>query len=211
MRTKLTVATALAGTLLATCLISASAQATSLPVLKGDATPGIVTLVGRGGGGGGHGGGHQAVVVTAAVAGIIMAVVVAGIIMVVVAGVTMAAAVAGKSLWRRRWGRKHYGGGGKHYGGGGGKYYGHGGGGHYADKGRDHGYGDHHKHYGSYGKYRRYGLRLVWPPILRLLRWRLWLAVSQRCKHRQFLLVEPLLRVHWLLLSLNGLVALDLR
>ena len=66
MRTKLTVATALAGTLLATCLVSGSAQATSLPVLKGDATPGIVTLVGKGGGhgGGGHsmrgggGGGH---------------------------------------------------------------------------------------------------------------------------------------------------------
>jgi hypothetical protein len=60
MRTKLTVATALAGTLLATGLISASAQATSLPVLKGDATPGMVTLVGHGGHGhfarGGHGG-----------------------------------------------------------------------------------------------------------------------------------------------------------
>src|SRR6185312_5740963 len=59
MRTKLTVATALAGTLLATCLVSGSAQATSLPVLKGDATPGVVTLVGGHGGGGGHGhGGH---------------------------------------------------------------------------------------------------------------------------------------------------------
>ena len=56
MRTELTVATALAGTLLATCLISGSAQATSLPVLKSDAT-GIVTLVGNKGGGG-HGGGH---------------------------------------------------------------------------------------------------------------------------------------------------------
>jgi hypothetical protein len=53
MRTRLTVATAVAGTLLATCLVSGSAQATSVPVLKGDATPGIVTLVGRGGGGGG--------------------------------------------------------------------------------------------------------------------------------------------------------------
>ena len=60
MRTKLTVATALAGTLLATCLVSGSAQATSVPVLKGDATPGIVTLVGRGNGGhGGHGGGMK--------------------------------------------------------------------------------------------------------------------------------------------------------
>ena len=55
MMTRLTVATALAGTLLATCLVSGSAQATPVPVLKGDATPGIVTLVGRGGGGGkGH-------------------------------------------------------------------------------------------------------------------------------------------------------------
>lgn len=55
MKTKLTVATALAGTLLATCLVSGSAQATSVPVLKSDANPGIVTLVGKkGGGGGGH-------------------------------------------------------------------------------------------------------------------------------------------------------------
>jgi hypothetical protein len=57
MSTKLSVAAALAGTLLATSFISASAQATSVPVLKGDASPSIVTLVGRGGGGGGHGGG----------------------------------------------------------------------------------------------------------------------------------------------------------
>ena len=65
MRTKLTVATALAGTLLATCLISGSAQATSLPVLKGDATPGNArwTLVGKGGG---HGGGATAEAVEAA-------------------------------------------------------------------------------------------------------------------------------------------------
>ena len=64
MMTRLTVATALAGTLLSTCLVSGSAQATSLPILKGDATPGIVTLVGRGGhdGGGascGGGGGRH--------------------------------------------------------------------------------------------------------------------------------------------------------
>jgi hypothetical protein len=57
MRTKLTVATALAGTVLATCLITGSAQATSLPVLKSDANPGMVTLIGKKGGGGG-GGGH---------------------------------------------------------------------------------------------------------------------------------------------------------
>ena len=55
MRTKLTVVTALAGTLLATCLVSESAKAMSVPVLRGGATPGIVTLVGRGGGRGGVG------------------------------------------------------------------------------------------------------------------------------------------------------------
>ena len=61
MKTKLTVVTALAGTLLATCLVSGPAKATSMPVLRGVATPGIVTLVGRGGrvgvgrGGGGVG------------------------------------------------------------------------------------------------------------------------------------------------------------
>jgi hypothetical protein len=55
MRTKLTVAAALGGTLLATCLVSGSAHAASVPVLKSDA--GIVTLVGRGGGRGGGGGG----------------------------------------------------------------------------------------------------------------------------------------------------------
>ena len=49
MKTKLTVVTALAGTLLATCLVSGPAKATSMPVLRGVATPGIVTLVGRGG------------------------------------------------------------------------------------------------------------------------------------------------------------------
>jgi len=51
MKTKLTVAVALGGTLLATCFVSGSAQATSVPVLKSDA--GMVTLVGRGGGRGG--------------------------------------------------------------------------------------------------------------------------------------------------------------
>jgi hypothetical protein len=58
MKTKLTVATAIVGSMLVTCLISGSAQATSVPVLKSDATPRIVTLVGHGGGhGGGQGGG----------------------------------------------------------------------------------------------------------------------------------------------------------
>ena len=58
MMVRLSVATALAGTLIATCFVSGSAQATSMPVLKGDATPDIVTLV-KHGGGGHHGGGHH--------------------------------------------------------------------------------------------------------------------------------------------------------
>ena len=37
MRTKLTVVTALAGSLLATCLVSKSAKAMSVPVLRGGA------------------------------------------------------------------------------------------------------------------------------------------------------------------------------
>ena len=60
MRTKLSVAIALAGTLLATCLVSGSARATSVPVLKVEGSSDIVTLVGRGGRGGGgrhYGGG----------------------------------------------------------------------------------------------------------------------------------------------------------
>ena len=62
MRTKLSVAIALAGTLLATCLVSGSAKATSIPVLKVEDSSGIVTLVGRGGRGGGgrhYGGGRR--------------------------------------------------------------------------------------------------------------------------------------------------------
>ena len=62
MRTKLSVAIALAGTLLATCLVSGSAKATSIPVLKVEDSSGIVTLVGRGGRGGGgrhYGGGGR--------------------------------------------------------------------------------------------------------------------------------------------------------
>ena len=39
MRTKLSVAIALAGTLLATCLVSGSAKATSIPVLKVEDLP----------------------------------------------------------------------------------------------------------------------------------------------------------------------------
>ena len=178
MRNELTVATALAGTLLATCLISGSAQATSLPVLKSDAT-GIVTLVGKKGGGG-HGGGHghgggggkhhgMAVASTTVVA------VVASITATAVAGITATEAVATITptkavimtittvTKRSRRSRK-------------------------------------------VSPLRL--LRLVWPPIhLLRLWWRLRMAVSQCYKHRQFLLVEPLLRLHWLLLSLNGLVS----
>jgi hypothetical protein len=57
MRMKLIVATALAGSVLVTGLVWGSAQGTSAPVLKSEATPGIVTLVGHGGHGGGGGGG----------------------------------------------------------------------------------------------------------------------------------------------------------
>ena len=108
MRTKLTVVTALAGTLLATCLVSESAKATSLPVLRGVATPGIVTLVGRGGrvGVGRHYGGVGVGVsvsgVTVLVSGVAVSVsgvmvLVSGVtvsVLVLVSGVTMADATA---------------------------------------------------------------------------------------------------------------------
>ena len=86
MRTKLTVVTAMAGTLLATCLVSGSAQATSVPVLRGAATPGIVTLAGRGGG-------------ACRCRASTMAVSVSGVTMVVsVSGVTMAESVSGVTV-----------------------------------------------------------------------------------------------------------------
>jgi hypothetical protein len=56
MRTKLTVAAAAVAALLATSLVSGSAQATSLPVLKSNANQNDLTLVGKGGGRGGGGG-----------------------------------------------------------------------------------------------------------------------------------------------------------
>ena len=56
MRTKLVIATAIAGSMLLTGLASGSAQATPTPVLKSDTASGIVTLVARKGGGGGGGG-----------------------------------------------------------------------------------------------------------------------------------------------------------
>jgi hypothetical protein len=90
------VAAALAGTLIATCLVSGSAEAASVPVLKGYGDPGdsgILTLVGRKGGGGGMkgfsrgGGGMKGFSRAAVAAGKPMA---AG----VAASATMVAAVA---------------------------------------------------------------------------------------------------------------------
>jgi hypothetical protein len=146
MRTKLTVAAALGGTLLATCLVSGSAQAASVPVLKGDATPGIVTLVGRGGSRGGHGG------MSRSSRGSYGA---------------MSRSSRGSYGAMSRSSRGSYGGisrdrVGKYQGSGGvtrhygsvGKYRDYGK--RYTSKGRDHGYYDRRKRYGSYG-YRRYG------------------------------------------------------
>jgi len=152
MKTKLFVAAALGGTLLATCLASGSAQATPLPVLKSDASPIIVTLVGRGGRGGfggisrgGFGGisrghiggmsrGHIGSISRGHVGG-----------------------WSGKA-YRSYGGVSHYaykGGALRHYGDGVGKYRDYGK--RYAYKGHDHRYYDRHKRYGHYGKYRRYG------------------------------------------------------
>ena len=102
MRTKLTVVTALAGTLLATCLVSESAKAMSVPVLRGGATPGIVTLVGRGGGRGGVGRGGVAVsgvTMAVSVSGVTMAVSVSGVTAsVLVSGVTVSVLVSGVTM-----------------------------------------------------------------------------------------------------------------
>ena len=51
MRTKLFIATAIAGSMLLTGVVSGSAQAAPTPVLKSNAAPGIVTLARQGGGG----------------------------------------------------------------------------------------------------------------------------------------------------------------
>ncbi|MGD9503175.1 MAG: hypothetical protein AB7V40_11900 [Methyloceanibacter sp.] len=134
MRPKFIVATAAAAAFLATSLVSGSAQATPLPVLKSDIGQGVVTLVGKGGGrggghGGGRGGGH---------------------------GHAGGYKGGGKSF--------AYKGGGKHYGyKGGGKHYGYKGGGkHYAYKGnynryKNYGYSNR-RYYGWYGlPYLAYG------------------------------------------------------
>jgi len=128
MMIRLGVATALAGTLIATCFVSGSAQATSMPVLKSDNPPDIVTLVKHGGGhhggghhgGGHHGGGHHG---------------------------------GGGKHHYGGGGKHHYGGGGKHHYGGGGKHHAHKGGGHgYYNQHKHHG---HYRHYGYYGWYGR--------------------------------------------------------
>ena len=143
MKTKLTVGAALAGTLLATCLVTSSAQAAPVPVLKGDATPGIVTLVGKKGGGGGkysRGGGGGSKFSRSG------------------GGRHAYGGGGGKKHYGSGGGKKHYGGGGgkKHYGGGGGKKH-YGGGGdrkHYAYKGgKRYGHDNRYRRYGSYGWY----------------------------------------------------------
>jgi hypothetical protein len=158
MKTKFLVAAALAGPLLATCLVSGPAQATPLPILKSDPSLDIVTLVGKRGGGGamrgGGGGGRSA--------------------MRGGGGGGYKGAYRGgggyKGGYRGGGGRYAYKGGGYKggYRGGGGRYaykgggykggY-RGGGGRYAYKGRDHGYYNRYRHYG-YGRYRRYGYGL---------------------------------------------------
>ena len=135
MKTKLTVAVALGGTLLATCFVSGSAQATSVPVLKSDA--GMVTLVGRGGGRGGGmgrggGGGGR--------------------------GVLSRGGGGGRYAYGGGGGGKRY------YGGGDGRRYYGGGGKRYSYKNRDHDYYKRYGHYGKYrryGSYGRYGLPYI--------------------------------------------------
>jgi hypothetical protein len=129
MKTKLLVAAAFAGGMLATFLAPGSAQATSVPVLKSDANAGIVTLVGKkGGGGGGHarGGGG---------------------------GGKHARGGGGGGGKHARGGGGGGGGGGKrHSGGDGGKR-------HYDDDRRHYAYKrhDHDDHDGRYRRYYRYG------------------------------------------------------
>ena len=128
MRTRLTVATAIAGTLLATCHVSGPAQATPVLILKADATPGIVTLVGRGGGGkhargGSRGGGGKH---------------------------AHGGGRGGGGKHARGAGKRHYGSAKRHYGGGKPHAYK---GGH-----KRHGYYGRYRRYGSYGlRYSAYG------------------------------------------------------
>jgi hypothetical protein len=137
MKTKLTVAAAAVAALLATSLVTGSAQATSLPVLKSNLSQSDVTLVGRGGGRGGHGGhgGH---------------------------GGFKGGGKAYSFKGGGGGGFKAYRGGGNWSGYKGGKYHYKGGGKQYAYKNYNHNY-NHYKHYKNYGHYNRrfYG----WPYI----------------------------------------------
>jgi hypothetical protein len=140
MKIKLSVAAVLAGTLLATCLVSGSAEATPVPVLKGHGNPGdpgIVTLVGRKGGGGGGGKGLSR------------------------GGGGMKGFSRGGGGGRYAYGggggKRYYGGGGggkRYYGGGGGgkRYYGGGDRRHYAYKD-----GKHHDNHVRFRRYAHYG------------------------------------------------------
>jgi hypothetical protein len=128
MRTKLTVAAAAVAALLATSLVWGSAQATSLPVLKSDASQSAgqsdVTLVGRGGGRGGHGGhggGHGGF----------------------------------KGGGGKAYGFKGGGGRYAHRGGGGGGWNHYKGGKNYAYK--NYGNYNHYKNHGNYNRYKNYG------------------------------------------------------
>jgi hypothetical protein len=133
---RLSVAANLAGTLIATCFVLGSAQAASMPVLKSNAPPALVTLVGRGGGGHGHGGGGHGH-----------------------GGGKHAHGGGGHGG-----GGKHaHGGGGKRYYGGGGKYYAHKGGGHgYYNWHKHHGHYRYYGHYGWYGWPSYYGGGCGW-------------------------------------------------
>jgi hypothetical protein len=142
MRTKLTVTAAAVAALLATSLVSGSAQATSLPVLKSDAiNQSDVTLVGKGGGrggGGGHGhGGHGGL-----------------------------KAGGGKAYSFKGGGSRSYAyrSGGNWSGYKGGKYHYKGGGKNYAYKNYNHN-DNHYKHYKNYGHYYNYRRFYGWPYI----------------------------------------------
>jgi hypothetical protein len=152
MKITLSVAAALASTLLATCLVTGSANATSVPVLKSDS--GLVTLVGRGGGRGGGGFGRGG---GGGMKGLSRG-----------GGGGMRSFNRGGGGGRYAYGggggKRYYGGGGggkRYYGGGVGKrYYGGGGGRNYAYK--NYGNYNRYKNHGHYNNYRRfYG----WPYI----------------------------------------------
>ena len=77
----------------------------------------------------------------------------------------------------------------------------------YHDHHKRYAYYDHHRRYAYYGRYRHYGYYgwYGWPYISYSYYGGGCGWLYRRRSYRQSLLVEPLLRVHWLLLSLNGL------